>query len=112
VKTKPFKPAKVKLTDEQYLLLEGSAAQFKYIRKGKFWVQDMETIRRLAKAKSKAQKFCIEVLTPWGEKRWYISKTGFTDSRKNALEFAYGFDDPVVQLKKWQGITQLPIQIK
>jgi hypothetical protein len=111
IHTNPLRVAKIKLTQEQYDKLQGTAAYFLYKQQGKFYVQDIDIIRRLAKAKKKAKKFVVRVKTEWGKKPLYIHQEGFTHSLKDAMQFAHGFDDPFTILKKWEEVTQLKLTI-
>lgn len=97
---------------EQFQKLKGHAEskQYRHDVKTDTYVKDITAIRGLAKALKRAKKFVLQVDTEFAT--LYIAYEGFVTDRKQARQFAYGFDEEEAKLRMYTHLTGLKLKIR
>ncbi len=111
---KDNKGLKTKLTPEEYEQIKGTrdAHQFKFNAESGKWERNLRKIRSLLKAWNKSPKFLLR-LSSNIDRRYYLSKTNeLTADKKSARQFALGFDDPDVIVRKYTDKLQLFFKVE
>jgi hypothetical protein len=72
-----------------------------YKKLDKSAAKDIKSIRGIFNGWKKAKKFILRLQSN-PQIRMYVDKNGLlTDNRKEAMEFAHGYDNPAIKIEYW-----------